>query len=166
MNPDRNAALLAGQTSLAQKVYAVLPAGPARAFSPVDIARAMRASTGASLDIHTMRGCLGRLKEAGLVKEVVPGSFRRVEVKEKLTMKVPKIPTLVGVAAAPVPAVGHAEPMELLAGIASKVRTAIAGLGALADEIDQAALAIEERASANAKELAAVKQIAALLREL
>ncbi len=164
MAPDRSAALLSGQTTLAQKVYAVLPIGPAGAFSPLEIAKALRERTGSSLDIHTMRGCLARLKDAGLVKEIVPGSFRRVEVKEKVKMNVPKIAT----AAAPQVAlvVTQPEPMELLAGIASKVRTALVGLGALADEIEQAALVIEERASANVKELAKVKQIATLLKEL
>lgn len=164
MSPDRNAALLSGQTTLAQKVYAVLPAGPSGAFSPLEIAKALREHSGASLDIHTMRGCLSRLKDAGLVREIVPGSFRRVEVKEKVKMNMPKN----AVAAVPqaAPAAAQVEPMELLAGIASKVRTALVGLGALADEIEQAALVIEERASANAKELAKVKQIATLLKEL
>ncbi|KCV31432.1 hypothetical protein L489_1883 [Bordetella bronchiseptica 00-P-2730] len=54
----------------------------------------------------------------------------------------------------------------MLASIAAKVRVAMAGLGALADEIDNAALAIEERSAASEKEVAKVKQIATLLKEL
>ncbi|KDD09890.1 hypothetical protein L522_1778 [Bordetella bronchiseptica MBORD707] len=56
--------------------------------------------------------------------------------------------------------------MDMLASIAAKVRVAMAGLGALADEIDNAALAIEERSAASEKEVAKVKQIATLLKEL
>ncbi|KDD61153.1 hypothetical protein L533_1777 [Bordetella bronchiseptica OSU553] len=61
---------------------------------------------------------------------------------------------------------GAQPPMDMLASIAAKVRVAMAGLGALADEIDNAALAIEERSAASEKEVAKVKQIATLLKEL
>lgn len=171
MTPERNAQLLAGQTAVAKKVYAVLPEGRTGAYTPLQIAQALKTSTGASLDIHTMRGCLGALKDAGLIKEVVPGSFRRVEVKEKLEMvqqkqqvsrKAPhgKEPVDVPDSAGPM------EPIDVLAGIAGKVRAAMAGLGALAEEIEQAALMIEERTAADSKELLKVKQIATLLKEL
>lgn len=118
-----------------------------------------------------MRGCLGRLKEAGLIKEVVPGSFRRIEVKEKLTMtnQGQQMMSNTFHGKEPVDVLGgtkQAAPMDVLAIIAEKVRTVMAGLGALAEEIDQAAIMIEERAAADAKELAKVKQIATLLKEL
>lgn len=164
MTPERMQALLTGQTSVAKKVYAALPARLNTAFTPVDIAREMKAASGASVDIHTMRGCLACLQEVGLVKEVVPGSFRRVEVKERQKMTMTKSPAQAGLN--PAPAAGGLPPMEVLAGIAAKVRTAMAGLGALADEIDNAALAIEERSAASEKEVAKVKQIATLLKEL
>lgn len=171
MTPGRNAALLTGQTALAQKIYAVLPAERTTAFTALRIAQAMKETTGASPDIHTMRGCLGRLKEAGLIKEVVPGSFRRIGVKEKLTMTNQGQQMISNNChgKAPIEMPGGAKqaaPMDVLAIIAEKVRTVMAGLGALAEEIDQAAIMIEERAAADAKELAKVKQIATLLKEL
>lgn len=171
MTPGRNAALLAGQTALAQKIYLVLPAERTTAFTALRIAQAMKDTTGASPDIHTMRGCLRRLREAGLIKEVVPGSFRRIEVKEKLTMtnQGQQMMSNNSHGKEPVDVLGGAKqvaPMDVLAIIAEKVRTAMAGLGTLAEEIDQAAIMIEERAAADAKELSKVKQIATLLKEL
>ncbi|CAE32183.1 phage-related conserved hypothetical protein [Bordetella bronchiseptica RB50] len=164
MTPERMQALLAGQTSVAKKVFAALPSSLSTAFTPVDIAREMKAMAGASVDIHTMRGCLACLQKAGLVKEVVPGSFRRVEVKEKHTVTMTKIAAQAGPKLAATQ--GAQPPMDMLASIAAKVRVAMAGLGALADEIDNAALAIEERSAASEKEVAKVKQIATLLKEL
>lgn len=171
MTPARNAALLAGQTALAQKIYAVLPADRNTAFTALRIAQAMKDTMGGSPDIHTMRGCLGALRDAGLIKEVVPGSFRRVEVKEKLTMAIQgkRMMSNTHQGTEPVEVPGgakHAAPIDVLAIIAAKVRAAMAGLGTLAEEIDQAAIMIEERSAADAKELAKVKQIATLLKEL
>lgn len=48
MTPGRNAALLTGQTALAQKIYAVLPAERTTAFTALRIAQAMKETTGAS----------------------------------------------------------------------------------------------------------------------
>ncbi|MGE8449084.1 MAG: hypothetical protein ACN6OP_00390 [Pseudomonadales bacterium] len=165
MTPDRNAALLAGQTAVAQKVYAVLPAGSSGAYSPLEIAKALKERTGASPDIHTMRGCLGRLKDAGLVKEIVPGAFRRVEVKEKAKMHMPKI----AAPAAPqveVVQAGPTEPMELLGGISTRLRTEARALMKIADDLDAGALVLAERAQKVHEEVSTVRQIAALLKGL
>ena len=165
MTPERSLALLTGQTSVAKKVYAVLPAGTSGAFTPLEIAKALRRRTGASLEIHTMRGCLARLKDAGLVKEVVPGSFRRVEVKEKDTVKLnmPKIevPTVAQVVTAPL---AQGEPMELLGGLSARLRAQARTLQKIADDLDAGALAIAERAQKMEGEVSTVRQIAALLK--
>lgn len=162
MAATRNEAVLAGQTVIAQKVFAAIPPSQTNAYTAFEIARALKAAAGSSPAIHVLRGCLATLKDCGLIKEVVPGSFRRAETKDKEKVEMPKSAVVMAIPAKAV----DASPLELLSGIATKLRGAAAGLGALADELDSAAIAIEDRAAAGAHELAKVKQIATLLKEL
>ncbi|WP_146196933.1 hypothetical protein [Achromobacter pulmonis] len=164
---------------MAQKVYAVLPARASGSFTPLEIAKALKESTGASPDIHTMRGCLGRLKDAGLVKEIVPGSFRRVEVKEKESMSEQRMTTvklrpgpiatgmsLESVAPAGAEPVVKGEPMDVIGGIAAKLRSEAKALLRIADELDAGAIVMAERAQKLTEEVATVRQIATLLKGL
>lgn len=162
MATTRTSAVLAGQTAIAQKVFAAIPANSNSAYNAFEIARSLKALTGSCPDINVLRGCLATLKGCGLIKEVVPGSFRRVELKDKEKVEMPKSAVVMAIPAKVV----ETSPLELLSGIATRLRGAAAGLGALADELDSAAIAIEDRAAAGAHELAKVKQIATLLKEL
>lgn len=162
MTTTRTAAVLAGQTAIAQKVFAAIPPSRSNAYTAFEISRCLAAVGGSSPNIHVLRGCLATLKACGLIKEVVPGSFRRAELKDKEKVEMPKSAVVMAIPAKAV----EASPLELLSGIASKLRAAAGGLGALADELDAAAIAIEDRAAAGAHELAKVKQIATLLKEL
>lgn len=162
MTTTRTAAVLAGQTTIAQKVFAAIPPSQSNAYTAFEISRGLKAVSGSSPNIHVLRGCLAKLKDCGLIKEVVPGSFRRAELKDKEKVEMPKSAVVMAIPAKAV----DTSPLELLSGIASKLRAAAGGLGALADELDNAAIAIEDRAAAGAHELAKVKQIATLLKEL
>ncbi len=168
MQLNRSLALLQGQSTVARKVYGVLPSGVSEDFSPIDIARELKSATGAGMDIHTMRGCLARLVESGLVREVVPGRFRRVETKEKLNVSAQRITTLELKNVAPIGAefATKGEPMELIGGISARLRAEAHSLMKIADELDAGALAMAERAQKLGDEVAAVRQIATLLKGL
>ncbi|GLK92361.1 hypothetical protein GCM10008164_00970 [Achromobacter xylosoxidans] len=168
MQLNRSLALLQGQTTVARKVYAILPVGANEDYSPADIARELKSATGAGMDIHIMRGCLARLVESGLIREVVPGRFRRVETKEKVNVSAQRITTLELHNVAPVGAESAAkgEPMELIGGISARLRAEARALMKIADELDAGALAMAERAQKMGEEVATVRQIAALLKGL
>lgn len=184
MQLSRALALLRGQTAVAQKVYAVLPAGASEDFTPADIARELKGTTGAGMDIHTMRGCLARLVDSGLVREVVPGRFRRAEVKEKESMNVQRIATPAlssGLTTANGSAAGFSpgaaantgrelalkgEPLEIIGGISARLRGEAKALLKIADELDAGAIAMAERAQKLTEEVATVRQIATLLKGL
>lgn len=168
MQLNRSLALLRGQSTVARKVYGVLPSGASEDFSPIDIARELKSGTGAGMDIHTMRGCLARLVESGLVREVVPGRFRRVETKEKLNVSAQRITSLELQTVAPAGAepATKGEPMELIGGISARLRTEARALMKIADDLDAGPLAMAERAQKLGDEVAAVRQIAALLKGL
>lgn len=165
MTPQRRDSLLAGQTGIAQKVYQFITAGQTKASTTLDIAAAMKTATGAGIDIHIMRGCLAALAKAGLVREVVPGSYRQVAVKEKKEMAVPKPKTeptadVIKMTAKP------AEPMDALASISARLRAKGNDLIKIADDLDAQAIAIEERRDIDKAESAKLRQFMTLLKEL
>jgi len=166
MTPQRAAELLRGQTAIAQKVFAATPAGANEFANAFEIAKNLRDQSGSTVEIHTLRGCLAKLEEAGLIRQVVRGSWRRVEAKEKTEM--PKVtPKLAEPAKkAEVEPKFSGDPIEVLGGIAQRLRGHIASLGRIADEIDSAALMIEEKASANSAEYEKYRQLATLLKEI
>ncbi|RZS80635.1 hypothetical protein [Pigmentiphaga kullae] len=159
MTPIRRDSLLAGQTAVAQKVYAAVPIRST--FTVGEIAAALKKQSGAGLDIRTLRGCLGRLAEAGLVREPVPGSFRRVEIKEKDQTSMPDMSDTPVPALCPEPLFRQQrrqDPIDIWTGISAKLR-------ALADEIDAAALSTGEVSQATAAELEKFRQLKALLKD-
>lgn len=164
MNPQRNQSLLRGQSAIAQKVYQFITCDPGKSSSVIDIAAEMKAATGAGADIHIMRGCLAALCKAGLVREVVPGSFRQTVVKEKKDMSVVKSELETVVKPITKTIKKPAEPMDRLAAISSRLRAEAEALIKIADEIDAEALAAEERRTADSKELAVLEQFKAILK--
>ncbi|WP_147400811.1 hypothetical protein [Bordetella avium] len=156
--------MLRGQTSIAQKVYQAIPSAAGQYASAMDVAGQVKKATGAGIDIHVLRGCLASLKRSGLVREVTPGSFRQVGVREKVEMKTEGATAEV-MAATEKTQVSN-DPMDMLGDLSGRLRGLMASLGRLADDIDGAAILIGERAGQSAAELAKVKQIATLLKEL
>lgn len=151
MTPARRDQILAGQTNVARKVYEAVTADPSASSNPAQVATQLKATTGAGCDIHTLRGCLKSLKEGGLIREVVPGSFRQTQVKEQKPMSTPK--------AAPARATSKPSAIEALGGLAAKVREAAGVLGKIADEIDTVAIGIDELSAADREELKKLRQM-------
>ena len=148
------------QTGVAKKVYGAVPINEAWPSKSI-VAELTR--QGQVRDFSVIGGCLNTLKEVGLIKEVAPGHFQRVKPKpttekeaELMAVTPPKSPAK----AEPT------EPMDRLVAIGTKLRGLSQMFVELAEDIDEAALAFEEKASCNDEELAKLRQLKGLLKSL
>ena len=148
------------QTGVAKKVYGAVPineAWPSKSIV-VELAR-----QGQVRDFSIVEGCLNTLKEVGLIKEPSPGHFQRVKPKaEPMSTKPldPVLPSNSSVKGEPT------EPVDRLAAIGTKLRGLSQMFLELADDIDEAALAFEEKTSGNDEELAKLRQLKNVLKSL
>lgn len=154
------------QTGVAKKVYGAVPineAWPSRQIV-MELSR-----QGQVRDFSIIEGCLNTLKEVGLIREVAPGHFQRVKPKpiaekeaEPMSTKPlnPVIPPNSSTKSEP------AEPVDRLAAIGTKLRGLSQTFLELADDIDEAALAFEEKTSGNDEELAKLRQLKNVLKSL
>ena len=147
------------QTGIAKKVYGAVPINEAWPSKSI-VAELTR--QGQVRDFSIIEGCLNTLKEVGLIKEMAPGHFQRVKPKptvekgaEPMTSP-PKTP----IKGEPT------EPVDRLAAIGTKLRGLSQMFLELADDIDEATLAFEEKASGNDEELAKLRQLKGLLKSL
>lgn len=148
------------QTGVAKKVYGAVPISEAWPSKSI-VAELTR--QGQVRDFPIVEGCLNTLKEVGLIKEVAPGHFQRV--KPKPTTE--KEAELMAVTPSKPPAGSKpTEPVDRLAAIGTKLRDLSKTFLELADDIDEATLAFEEKASGNDEELAKLRQLKGLLKSL
>lgn len=148
------------QTGVAKKVYGAVPINEAWPSKSI-VAELTR--QGQVRDFSIIEGCLNTLKEVGLIKEMSPGHFQRVKPKaEPMTTKPlnPVIPPNSSIKGEPT------EPVDRLAAIGTKLRSLSQMFLELADDIDEATLAFEEKASGNDEELAKLRQLKGLLKSL
>ena len=154
------------QTGVAKKVYGAVPINEAWPSKSI-VAELTR--QGQVRDFSIIEGCLNTLKEVGLIKEMAPGYFQRVKPKptvekeaEPMTTKPlnPVIPPNSSIKGEPT------EPVDRLAAIGTKLRGLSQMFLELADDIDEATLAFEEKASGNDEELAKLRQLKGLLKSL
>lgn len=154
MTPERQRQKLAGQSSIACKVFEHVPIGDE--WSPAQVAKDLHRATGSVMDMHVLKGCLMKLKDAGLVRMSTLGAFRREPVAFPSPPAGIKAMKELNAAASPEPAVSA---IDLLAGVAKTLRAAAA-------EIEAAAIAIEEARAEDDCELQKFKQLQALLKGL
>ena len=147
MNSARMRAIEEGQTGIAKKVLSSVPIQESWTARQIvsDIAR-----SGSRPDPHIVEGCLNTLCDSGLVRERLRGYFQRTKPKEE------KVVSIAATSAQPKEPI---DPLTKLGNIASSLR-------AMADEIEDVALAIEERQTATTEEIAKLRQLKALLRDL
>lgn len=148
------------QTGVAKKVYGAVPINEAWPSKSI-VAELTR--QGQVRDFSIIEGCLNTLKEVGLIKEMSPGHFQRVKPKaEPMSTKPlnPVIPPNSSIKGEPT------EPVDRLAAIGTKLRGLSQMFLELADDIDEAALAFEEKASGNDEELAKLRQLKNVLKSL
>ena len=148
------------QTGVAKKVYGAVPINEAWPSKSI-VTELTR--QGQVRDFSIVEGCLDTLKEVGLIRETAPGYFQRVKPKptvekeaEPMTTKPLNQPTKSE----------PTEPVDRLAAIGTKLRGLSKMFLELADDIDEATLAFEEKASGNDEELAKLRQLKGLLKSL
>ena len=160
MTATRIRILESQQTGVAKKVYGAVPineAWPSKAIV-MELTR-----QGQVRDFSIVEGCLNTLKEVGLIREVAPGHFQRVRPKPAVEKEAEPMAT------APLKPSAKSEPTEpvdRLAAIGTKLRGLSKVFLELADDIDEATLAFEEKASGNDEELAKLRQLKGLLKSL
>ena len=145
------------QTGVAKKVYGAVPineAWPSRQIV-MELSR-----QGQVRDFSIIEGCLNTLKEVGLIREVAPGHFQRVKPKPIAEKEAEPMTTK------PLNPVTPPEPMDRLVAIGTKLRGLSQMFLELADDIDEATLAFEEKASGNDEELAKLRQLKNVLKSL
>jgi len=148
------------QTGVAKKVYGAVPINEAWPSKSI-VAELTR--QGQVRDFSIIEGCLNTLKEVGLIKEMSPGHFQRVKPKaEPMSTKPlnPVIPPNSSIKGE------STEPVDRLAAIGTKLRGLSQMFLELADDIDEAALAFEEKTSGNDEELAKLRQLKNVLKSL
>ncbi len=175
MSETRHKALLDGVTVLARKVYAVVPI--AESWSRAQIQAELTRQGLPIRDRHTLEGCLGALERAGLISKS-DDQYRREPVRaSKHTVKlvaIPLQPEEAEVPATPTPATVPASKTEskadgvvdTLGKLATKARGLSEMLKQWADEVDEAALEIEDEVSRNGDAAVKLKQLQALLKGL
>lgn len=167
MTPSRYQANLNGQTSVARKVFELVPIK--EAWTALEIVAALNRATKSSMDFKVLQGCLNTLKESGLVREPKRGHFQRVEVKEKAEEKMvdfnarPIVTPRLPVSAPSVPA---KTPIEILSEISGRLVGVNAEIKRIASDIETAALVIEEGMAANEENLGKLRQLQSILKSL
>ena len=145
------------QTGVAKKVYGAVPINEAWPSKSI-VSELTR--QGQVRDFSIIEGCLNTLKEVGLIREMSPGHFQRVKPKSTAEKEAESMTTK------PPNPVTPPEPMDRLVAIGTKLRGLSKTLLELADDIDEATLAFEEKASGNDEELAKLRQLKGLLKSL
>nr|WP_230961686.1 hypothetical protein [Burkholderia thailandensis] len=168
MNPGRQQSILRGMPSVAQKVFEFVPIQ--ESWTTKQIVAQVKATTKAQIDSRTADNCLARLKDAGLVREVTRGEFRRVRLAtcgvEADAVDEAELETSALVSEAPGKRDSTASPIDLLSGIANRLTVTVESIREIAAEIETAALVIEEQQAANGREADKLRQLQALLKTL
>lgn len=148
------------QTGITKKVYGAVPINEAW---PSKSIVAELARQGQVRDFSIIEGCLNTLKEVGLIREVAPGHFQRVKPKPTIEKEAELMATTPSKTSAESKST---EPVDRLAAIGTKLRGLSQMFLELADDIDEAALAFEEKTSGNDEELAKLRQLKNVLKSL
>ncbi|HDR9093358.1 hypothetical protein QZM46_17600 [Burkholderia vietnamiensis] len=161
MTPAKYQAALSGLSAIAKKVLEMVPIQ--EAWSRSEIAGHLLRVTKSSPDAAVIDGCLGRLKDSGLVREPSRGRYQRVEVREREVLKVPVQKPEEAVNA---PVEQSILPIEILSKLAERARSVATELVVLASDIETAALTIEQGNAENAASLEKLRQFQSILKSL
>lgn len=150
-----------GLSAIAKKVFDATPL--AQAWSVMAIGSEMRRIGSCGIESRTTLGCLNTLIDAGLVVEVTKGNFKRVEVRTPEPSKVSPIQQLKEdqpmIANAIEIEKSESTPIDRLSSFAMRLR-------ALADDMENTALDLADKAEKNEAETAKMRQLQALLKSL
>jgi DNA-binding transcriptional regulator YhcF (GntR family) len=163
MNESRQTQILAGQSSIAQKVFGYVPIQAS--WSAHDIHSSVIAANATGASAYAIRRALGELKDAGLIREPVGGKFQR----DAATPKPKKEQVMTQVAKQTVVSIKKSEgALDALAALSSEV-VDLSGefskrMKALAGRIEEVALSVAAEQEINAEKLGQVKQLQSLLK--
>jgi hypothetical protein len=163
MNESRQQQILAGQSSIAQKVFTLVPIQAAWSNHEIHGAAITAKATGASP--YAIRRALGELKEAGLIREPVGGKFQR----DAATPKTIKEQAVTQAAKQTVVSIKKPEgALDVLASLSGEVVSLADDFSkrmkALASRIEEVALSVEAERETNAAAVGKLKQLQELLK--
>ncbi|WAT30140.1 hypothetical protein [Pseudomonas sp. GXZC] len=163
MNESRQQQILAGQSSIAQKVFTLVPIQAAWSNHEIHGAALTAKTTGASP--YAIRRALGELMEAGLIREPVGGKFQR----DAATPKTIKEQAVTQVAKQAVVSIKKSEgALDVLASLSGEVVSLADDFSkrmkALASRIEEVALSVEAERETNAAAVGKLKQLQELLK--
>lgn len=171
MTPARQQALVRGLTSVARKVFDATPINEPWSASQID-AELRRLGTPKSIQMVT--GCLNGLAKDGLVTEGPLRMFQRVEAREyespvtlpflKNFVVPPKEPAVAITLPPKAAPVRHVSAIDRLSAFSDQARKMATALTAFADDLDEAALLIDEQVAGASKDTEKLRQLQALLR--
>jgi hypothetical protein len=164
MNAAKQQNMLAGQSSLARKVFQVVPIQ--ERWSAHDIFSSLIVSDASGAQFPAVRRGLGELKEAGLIREPVNGHFQRTAVTIKSpreqSMSKPTQPAATTIQKAETSA------LDTLAVLSGEVISFADEVGLrmkkLAARIEEVALSVEAERETNADALKKFKLMQSLLK--
>ncbi|QQX61997.1 hypothetical protein JHW28_10370 [Pseudomonas chlororaphis subsp. aurantiaca] len=164
MNESRQAQILAGQSSIAQKVFGYVPIQTSWSTHEIHGAAATAKATGASP--YAIRRALGELKDAGLIREPVGGKFQRdaatPKSKKEQVMTQAANQTVVSIKK---PEAGALDVLAALSGeVVSLSEDFSKRMKALASRIEEVALSVEAERESNAEALGKLRQLQSLLK--
>lgn len=156
LSPAKYQERLHNLSAIAQKVYAAVPAS--EPWSMTCIHQEIQRTGGSTRDARIVHGCLNTLKESGLIEEPTRGTFIRSAIRPEkpktteITTKEEKMP------AAPTPKQPR-NPMTILSELAVRCKS-------LADEIETAALEIDDYVKSKDADAGKLRQLQELLKGL
>ncbi|MEW7854771.1 hypothetical protein AB2M95_02590 [Pseudomonas chlororaphis] len=164
MNESRQAQILAGQSSIAQKVFGFVPIQTSWSNHEIHSAASSAKATGASP--YAVRRALGELKDAGLIREPVGGKFQRdaatPKPKKEQVMTQAANQTVVSIKK---PEAGALDVLAALSGeVVSLSDDFSKRMKALAARIEEVALSVEAERESNAEALGKLRQLQSLLK--
>jgi hypothetical protein len=164
MNAAKQQNMLAGQSSLARKVFQVVPIQ--ERWSAHDIFNSLMVSEATGAQFPAVRRGLGELKEAGLIREPVNGHFQRTAI----TIKFPREQSMSKETKPAVIAINKTEvsALDTLAVLSGEVISFAEEVGQrmkkVAARIEEVALSVEAERETNADALEKFKLLQSLLK--
>ena len=164
MNESRQQQILAGQSSIAQKVFGYVPIQTSWSVPAIHAAVQAAKATGAAAP--AIRRALGELKDAGLIREPVSGKFQR----DAATSKLRKDQAVTQVAKQTAVSIKKPEgALDVLAALSGEVVSLSdefsKRMKALAGRIEEVALSVEAERESNAEAIVKVRRLQEALRE-
>lgn len=164
MNHARATDVLKGQTSVAQKVYHAVPINTAWAAQAIE---EELARTGHTIGLHTVRGCLAKLLESGLIRQHESGHYTRTKVKEKQ----PKAEVIPMSKPMPRPEVKpeskpEAAPVDRLLVIADRFKMLTDQFAQLSSELEEVAIGVSEQLSTSDADTKKLRQLQQILKSI